>query len=76
MTDETIQTGPMKISNDWTGIFIRGKDALSLVRILRTLAADANERARSGQIDPNQAIQWVRLTELADLLESCREKQP
>lgn len=35
MTDERIETGALQIDDDWTGLFVRGDDALALMLILR-----------------------------------------
>lgn len=69
-----VETGPMKIGDDWTGIFIRGDNALAFALTLRNLLAMANERAKNGQVDSVEAIYWAQIDGLAELLESCREK--
>lgn len=56
---ERAETGPMKFGGDWTGVFIRGDNALAYVCALESLL---NTREASYQI-----------VELIELLRSCAE---
>ena len=62
----------MQFDSDWPGIFIRGDDALGYARALRALYQQAEQRAKSGQLDSTEAALWTRAETLAALLESCR----
>ena len=72
MTD-SIRTGPMKIGNDWQGIFIRGKDAIGYANVLQRLLAGAEKQAESGNLGPDDATDWGRMQELESLLRSSFE---
>lgn len=55
-------TGPIRIDDDWAGIFIRGDDAFSLAITIR--------HARMSCSDP---ILEDELDEFAKLLDKCQE---
>ena len=67
---ERIATGPLKFGDDWPGVFIRGDDALGYAGTLRLLFAGAEKRA--AELSEDDIAAWVRVEELAALLESCR----
>ncbi len=74
MTQRT-ETGRLQFAKDWPGIFIRGDDALSYARILRDLLANANDRMQRVGLSGTEiddVMEWTKVKELADLLESCR----
>jgi len=56
-----MQTGPLKIGDDWPGIFIRGDEAIAL-------AQDCRVVAQLNRLD----LSVVVLERIAALLESCR----
>jgi hypothetical protein len=59
------ESGPLKIGDDWPGIFMRGDDALSTANTLRTIADHIEDPAvREGAV--------TFLKELADALYECR----
>jgi hypothetical protein len=72
---ERLETGILQPKDDWPGIFIRGDDALMYAHHLQSLFAALEARAKSGAISPEDAFAWVRLSELADLLDSCRSRR-
>jgi hypothetical protein len=59
---ERTETGPMKIGDDWTGVFIRGDQALHAAMCIRAVLNG-----------PNDGFSRMTLEGLADILESCRE---
>lgn len=61
-----LETGPVKIGNDWTGIFMRGDNALATALYLRELLKATD----SDQIDP---ILTAMIQGHIRLLESCVE---
>ena len=65
-----IETGPLKFPDDWPGVFIRGDEALGYSAKLRVLFAGAEKRA--AELSEDDIAAWVRVEELAALLESCR----
>jgi hypothetical protein len=69
---ERLETGILKPEGDWNGIFIRGDDALMYARRLQVLFDAFEARAGSNDISPEEIAAWAKLTELADLLQSCR----
>jgi hypothetical protein len=72
---ERLETGILKPKDDWPGIFIRGDDALMYAHRLRSLFAALEARAKSGAISLEEASACVGLSELADLLDSCRSSR-
>jgi hypothetical protein len=66
------ETGPLQFEGDWSGIFIRGDDALSYAGTLRRLFASAEERANAGTLREAELSDWMRVQALAELLASCR----
>ena len=67
-----LETGVLKPEGDWLGVFIRGDDALSYARRLRSLFAALQARASSGDIAQEEISAWAKLQSLVELLESCR----
>ena len=65
-----IETGPLKFPDDWPGVFIRGDEALGYAGKLRGLFAEAEKRA--AELSEDEIAAWMRVEELAALLESCR----
>lgn len=66
-------SGVMRIGDQWPGVFIQGKDALSFAHHLRSLIHKANAHAENGNaIDDADMRSWSRMIQLADLLETCR----
>jgi hypothetical protein len=53
-------------------VFIRGDDALSYARRLRSLFAALEARASSGDVAQEEISAWAKLQSLVELLESCR----
>lgn len=74
MTTNRMETGPLKPDGDWTGIFIRGDDALSYAGRLRRVFDALDASARAG-VDEARAVaaDAIKMRELAELLASCRE---
>lgn len=60
------ETGPMKFSKDWRGVFIRGDDAFAFVYQL--------QRALEGDKLPTHLV--LGLERLLDLLNSSDERHP
>jgi hypothetical protein len=60
-----LKTGPLKIGDDWTGVFIRGDEALTKADLLEMLAREHNLPHEKGSF----------LWRLIELLRSCREVQ-
>src|SRR5262245_19118359 len=69
----SLRTGPLQLDGDWPGVFIRGDDALSFARTIRALHLAANARAKEGAMPHDEVVQWGRLEELMDILNSCRD---
>jgi hypothetical protein len=67
-----LETGVLKPEGDWLGVFIRGDDALSYARRLRSLFAALEARASRGDVAHEEISAWARLQSLVELLESCR----
>jgi hypothetical protein len=67
-----LETGVLKPEGDWLGVFIRGDDALSYARRLRSLFAALEARASSGDVAQEEISAWAKLQSLVELLESCR----
>ena len=65
-----IATGPLKFGDDWPGVFIRGDEALGYAGKLRVLLAGAEKRATD--LSQDEIAAWMRVEQLAALLESCR----
>lgn len=61
-----LRTGPLKIGDDWTGIFIRGDEATHMADMLRILIG-------MGLVDPRYTGEDSFLMDLVRLFESCRE---
>ena len=60
-------TGPLKIGEDWPGIFIRGDEALAMASALKNIA-DAVERGDEAVIEASpKYLRWI-----ASVLEACR----
>jgi hypothetical protein len=57
-----IKTGPVKVGDDWTGIFIRGDEAIHLATMLRFLTSN---------LPPENLHQFCN--ELSDKLMACYE---
>jgi hypothetical protein len=71
--DTKFISGVMRIGDQWPGVFIQGKDALSYALHLRALIHKANAHAESGNpVDDAEMRSWARMIQLADLLETCR----
>jgi hypothetical protein len=68
MTEWRVETGRMQLEGDrWPGVFLRGKDALAYAGVIRRLIGLVGK-----DLGPDAARDWHRLSELAELLESCR----
>jgi hypothetical protein len=65
-----VATGPLKFRDDWPGVFIRGDEALGYAGKLRVLLVGAEKRA--SELTQDEIAAWMRVQQLADLLESCR----
>lgn len=65
---ERIESGPIKFGSDWTGVFIRGDNALPTAMYLRELV-----RKYEAQVNEEDAILLAMVASHADLLESCVE---
>jgi hypothetical protein len=61
------ETGAMRFGDDWTGIFLRGDDALARLRPVIYRAARALRRAR----DPQEVLDLYALESLHALLGLC-----
>lgn len=65
-----VETGPVAFGPDWPGVFIRGDNALGYgFNLRRVIVALQTTRTRPPEID---VITMMYLTQLADLLQSCR----
>lgn len=62
-----VETGPIVFGPDWPGVFIRGDNANAYAFNLRTMIKQFDLRTNGA--DP---ILSMYMTQLADLLESCR----
>jgi len=60
------ETGPMKFGDDWTGLFIRGDNAMVYKMLLDIVCGKLN-KVNLG------AIEWAQLQGLIDLLSSAGE---
>jgi hypothetical protein len=58
-----IETGPLKIGDDWTGIFIRGDEAIGIASTLKLIIASGLLTEISNRC----------LDQIADDLMACRE---
>ena len=65
---DRIETGPVRIGDDWTGIFMRGDDALPLAMFLRQLLEKYD-----AELTMEDAILMGVLRGHIELLESCVE---
>lgn len=70
MRDERPETGPMKFGEDWTGVFIRGDDAMPYALALRHML-EVHPPAQDDETDP--VLAKMVLKGLIDVLESCNE---
>lgn len=61
------ETGPMRIGDDWTGVFIRGDDAMKYAMTLGQLLRCVKPA------DFTTSLQWEHVRSLRDLLRSCDE---
>jgi hypothetical protein len=64
VSETRTESGPVRIGDDWAGVFIRGDRAFAYA-----LALDAVLEASSGDLDV--AIDRLNLRALMDLLTSC-----
>ena len=62
-----VSTGPLKLGEDWPGIFIRGDEALGMASDMKNLA-DAIERGDEVVIKSSPKY----LRRIASFLEACR----
>jgi hypothetical protein len=64
----------MQFENDWPGVFIRGDDALGYAGALRHVLAEGSP----GDLSDDEVFKWMslrgHLSELVELLETCRVK--
>ena len=65
------ETGQLQFADDWPGIFIRGDDALCYASVLKRLFAKAEKQAKASP-ETFEANDWIKLQNLAVLLDSCR----
>ena len=63
-------TGPLQVPDDWPGVFIRGDKAMGYAGKLRVLLVGAEKRA--AELSEDKIAAWMRVEQLAALLESCR----
>ena len=64
---ERVPTGPLKLGEDWPGIFIRGDEALGMASDMKKLA-DAIDRGDEAVIKSSPRY----LRRIASILEACR----
>jgi hypothetical protein len=67
-------TGPLKLRDDWSGVFIPGDEALGYAGKLRVLLVGAEKRA--DELCGDEIAAWMRVEQLVALLESCRPGMP
>ena len=65
-------TGRLQFADDWPGVFICGDEALGFAVVLRSLLQEVEQRADVAGLTEADARRWVRVQELAAILESCR----
>ena len=65
---DRVETGPIRIGNDWTGVFIRGDDALPMAMYLRHLLDNYDPK-----LNMEDAHALSMLYSHLELLESCVE---
>lgn len=68
MASERVETGPVRIGDDWAGVFIRGDDAAGYAVSLSALAATASDDEPFDDYLRKKAAR-----RLAELLMSCHE---
>lgn len=71
MRDERPETGAMKFGEDWTGVFLRGDDAIPYALALRHLL---ELHPTVADDDTNPVLATMVLKGLVDVLESCDER--
>lgn len=67
-----VETGPVVFGPDWPGVFIRGDNALGWGWNLRNVIVKLTKNPHPG-VD---SITLMYLTNLADVLQSCRVETP
>ncbi len=67
MPEARVETGPVRIGDDWAGVFVRGDEAASLAILLESVAVTLEEHAHADSVDD------VRCRRYATLFRSCRE---
>jgi hypothetical protein len=73
MSQKRPETGPMKFGDDWTGVFIRGDDALNYALALKGLL-EAHKDAQADEDDGSQSgLAKLILKGLVDDLLSSNE---
>jgi hypothetical protein len=65
-----VETGPLKINDDWTGVFIRGDDALMLFRPALTKILI---RKATGEGEDLNVFDIRAIEHLVDVLSACFE---
>lgn len=63
-----VETGPVRVGDDWPGVFIRGDEALAY--------ADDLEHVRRVGLEPGFLESGSRLGALIKLLRSCKVERP
>jgi hypothetical protein len=64
-----VETGPVRIGDDWAGIFIRGDDAAGYVLALCNTMANPDDP----DLDFTERLDAARVWQLCDLLQACAE---
>jgi hypothetical protein len=64
------ETGVMQFEDDWPGVFIRGDEALGYSLSLRQII----EHQCKIHGDCGMAAQWLKLSQLQELLASCNAR--
>ena len=64
---ERVPTGPLKLGEDWPGIFIRGDEALGMASDMKRMA-EAFDRGDEAVIKSSP----IYLRRIASMLEACR----
>ncbi len=70
MSDRRPETGALKFGDDWTGVFIRGDDAIGLAHYIQVLLAEKP----SGEETLDVILARSGLQRLAKILESSFEE--
>jgi hypothetical protein len=70
-----LETGVFQFEEGgWPGFFIRGDDALGHAHAIRAVLRQTQEAKIRAREQDAGSSEWECLTELAELLESCRVK--